>query len=130
VGYLHDLIYGNLSRNSPRLDQAAAVLANATGYFLMEMEQYRAYYLVLTCSRLDRARCLYALQWFFIGTYLLTTSIIRLTATLGHDFGHIFDVLKAMYMKLIVDVHRMVFDADGRRSGNSRSCGADEYPVG
>jgi hypothetical protein len=37
--------------------------------------------------RLDRARCLYALQWFF--HYLLTTSIIRLTATLGHDFGHI-----------------------------------------
>jgi hypothetical protein len=33
-----------------------------------------------------------------------------------------------MYMKLIVDVHKMVFDADGRTSAAARGCGADEYP--
>jgi hypothetical protein len=47
----------------------AAVLANTTGYFLMEMEQsYRlAYYLVLTCSIVWTVLVVFTRSSFFIG---------------------------------------------------------------
>jgi hypothetical protein len=55
----------------PRPDQAAAVLANTTGYFLMEMEHYDRIALRTTSSylqhRLDRARRLTRSSGFFIG---------------------------------------------------------------
>jgi hypothetical protein len=57
----------------------------------MEMEHYDriafAYYLVLTCSIVWTVLVVFTRSSGF-HTYLLTTSIIRLTATLGHDFGH------------------------------------------
>jgi hypothetical protein len=59
----------------------------------MEMEHYDriafAYYLVLTCSIVWTVLVVFTRSsGFSLATYLLTTSIIRLTATLGHDFGH------------------------------------------
>jgi signal transduction histidine kinase len=91
------------------------LLQTPRGTSLTEMEYYDriafAYYLVLTCSIVWTVLVVfYMIHWFSI-FFLLSENITHMAMTLDT----IFDVLaKALYMKLIVDVHRMVFDADGR----------------
>jgi hypothetical protein len=96
-------------------------LQTPRGTSLMEMEHYNriafAYYLVLTCSIVWTVLVVfYALQWFFI-RYLFADDLEHPLRQphLAMTLDTIFDVLaKAMYMKLIVDVHMLVFDADGQ----------------
>jgi signal transduction histidine kinase len=96
-------------------------LQTPRGTSLMEMEHYDriafAYYLVLTCSIVWTVLVVfYMLQWFFI-RFLFADDLTHPLRQphLAMTLDTIFDVLaKAMYMKLIVDVHRIVFDADGR----------------
>jgi hypothetical protein len=90
VGYLHDLIYGNLSRNFPRVwIKRQQFLQTPRGTSLMEHYDRIAfaYYLVLTCSIVWTVLVVFTRSsGFSLATYLLTTSIIR-SDTLGHDFG-------------------------------------------
>jgi signal transduction histidine kinase len=96
-------------------------LQTPRGTSLMEMEHYDriafAYYLVLTCSIVWTVLVVfYMLQWFFI-RFLFADDLDHPLRQphLAMTLDTIFDVLaKAMYMKLIVDVHKIVFDADGR----------------
>jgi hypothetical protein len=96
-------------------------LRTPRGTTLTEMEHHDriafGYYLVLTCSIIWTVLVVfYMLQWFFI-RFLFSddpTHSLR-QPHLSMTLDTIFDVIaKAMYIKLIVDVHRMVFDADGR----------------
>jgi signal transduction histidine kinase len=96
-------------------------LQTPRGTSLMEMEHYDriafAYYLVLTCSIVWTVLVVFYMALWMFNRVLFPddpTHSLR-QPHLAMTTDTIFDVLaKAMYLKLIVDVHKMVFDADGR----------------